>query len=74
MSDITVREILSLIWKHKHETNVSFNNHEKDILYIVLSTAETRKSVNTEVYTAPDGSEVHLDIDSDGKIIGIEFY
>jgi hypothetical protein len=74
MSNVTVKDILALINRSKPKLALLSEHQSKDILYIDLSVGLSKISDRTEVYPTPDGSEVHLDLNKDGQVIGIEFY
>ncbi len=85
MSDITVRAILELIQRYKTETLlkgeafITEDSADKDILYIVFRSdpnysRSPRRAAETVTYETTDGSEVHLDVNDEGLVLGIEFY
>ena len=74
MSHVTVKNLIAVLIKYKKELQFDCDCAENGILYIDFRDGKPSGGIDTTTFEAMDGSEVHLDINSDGLVAGIEFY
>jgi len=85
MTDIGVSTILELIHLHKDDDCfkekmlLGADTLKRDILYIAFRidpkySRSPRLAADTVTYATTDGSEIHLDVNEEGLVFGVEFY